>query len=54
MELEEAKKAAQKEIIDWLEDRYMRDPNRPDRGTPEAKAILTVVTDLSNHFRGDA
>lgn len=53
MAQDEAKKAAQKEIIDWLEDRYMGE-GRPDRDTPEAKAILTVVTDLGKHFRGEA
>lgn len=53
MEREEVKKEVQKEVMDWLEKRYMG-PGRPDRGTPEAKAILTVVNDLGKYFRGEA
>lgn len=39
------------EIIDWLKKKYMDDDNRPDRDTPEAKAILSLVREVANHLR---
>lgn len=39
------------EIIDWLEAAYLGAPDRPDRDTPEAKAILKLAEDAAKHFK---
>lgn len=33
--------------LTFLQDKYLSDDNRPDRGTPEAKAILQLAKELS-------
>jgi hypothetical protein len=38
------------EILDWLENAYIKDPGRPDRGTPRAEAILEMARDAAAHF----
>lgn len=38
------------EILDWLEHAYIHDPGRPDRGTPQADAILELARAAQNHF----
>lgn len=44
-------KAGAQKVLDYLESRYMDEDKRPDRGTPEAKAILLLTKDLSNFMR---
>lgn len=39
------------EILDWLEHAYMRAPERPDRNTPKAEAILEMASAASQHFQ---
>ncbi len=39
-----------KEILDWLEKEYTK-PGAPDRGSPEALAILKVTTAAAKYFR---
>lgn len=46
---EEGLQKGRQEILDWLENAYMRDP-RPDRGTPLAEAILQMATAAREHF----
>lgn len=36
--------------LTFLQDKYITDPNRPDRGTPEAEAILTLASELDKFF----
>lgn len=48
--LAEGIQQGRKEILDWLEHAYLRDPGRPDRGTPKAEAILEVARDAHHHF----
>jgi len=38
------------EILDWLEYAYLKDPGRPDRGTPKAEAILELAQAAQQHF----
>jgi len=38
------------DLIDWLQDRYMGSEG-PERGTPQATALLTLARDASNHFK---
>jgi hypothetical protein len=35
------------DVLSFLQDKYITDPNRPDRGTPEAEAILKLAGELS-------
>ena len=37
-------------IVDILHDMYLKDP-KPERGTPEAEAILTITRDLIERFK---
>lgn len=39
----EGREQARKELLDYLEWMYCKDPNRPDRDTQEARAILMVT-----------
>lgn len=43
--------AGAQKALDYLENRYLHDENRPDRNTPEAKAILTVSRELAEFMR---
>ena len=47
---EEGLAKGRQEILDWLEHAYIKDPNRPDRGTPKAEAILELAKDAALHF----
>ena len=38
------------EILDWLQNAYLNDPGRPDRGTPKAEAILEISRAAADHF----
>ena len=40
------------EVLSHLEKCYIGDPGRPDRGTPEANAILKLARDLSAKLKG--
>jgi hypothetical protein len=43
--------AARKEALDFLQHKYIDAPDRPDRGTPEADAILSLAGQLSDHLK---
>jgi hypothetical protein len=47
---EEGLQKGRQEILDWLENAYLNDPGRPDRGTPKAEAILELARAASIHF----
>lgn len=38
-------------LLSWLEAKYIKDPKRPERGTPEGDAILQVARDAMQHFK---
>ena len=38
------------EILKWIEDCYINDAGRPDRGTPEAEALLEVAKNAAKHI----
>lgn len=38
------------EILDFLQHAYIEDEGRPDRGTPEAKAILELAKSCQLHI----
>jgi hypothetical protein len=40
-----------REILDWLQNAYIEDVGRPDRGTPRALAILDIAKAAAKHFR---
>lgn len=40
-----------KEVLSYLEKKYIEDEDRPDRKSPEAKALLAVARDLSTWLR---
>ena len=48
---EEGKQEAYGEVTQWLEDRYMNDPGRPDRGSPKGEAILELANQLGKFLR---
>lgn len=39
-----------KEILDWLESKYLG-PDAPNRGTPEAVALLTLAGEAANYMK---
>lgn len=39
------------EILHWLEDAYINDVGRPDRGTAKAEAILEIARNAAKHIR---
>ena len=47
----EGLKEGRREILDWLENTYLDDPGRPDRGTPKAEAILELARDAGKYIR---
>lgn len=49
----EGKTQALNDLLNWLSDRYIANPERPDRGSPRAEALLTVTRELAAHFRGE-
>lgn len=40
----------QQGALSWLQAKYLTDPDRPDRGTPEAEAILTLTREFKIHL----
>lgn len=48
---EEGRQEAFSEVVQWLEDRYMKDDPRPDRGSPEGNAILDLVAKFGKYLR---
>lgn len=46
----EGLKKGRGEILDFLQYSYLEAPDRPDRGTPKAEAILEVARDAQAHF----
>lgn len=34
------------DVLDWLQAKYITDPDRPDRGSPEGEAILKLAREL--------
>lgn len=49
----EGRRKARKEFLDYLERRYTA-KDAPDRGTPEARAILVLAKDVGQYFTGSA
>lgn len=47
----EGRQIARKEAVDWLQHRYLAD-DAPDRGTPEASAILKLTRELVQYMTG--
>jgi len=47
---EEGLKEGRREILDWLQNAYLDDPDRPDRGSPKAEAILELAKAANAHF----
>lgn len=47
---QEGVKKGHLDVIDWLEKKYLAE-DAPDRGTPEAQAILTLAREGADHFR---
>ena len=39
------------EALRFLENKYLHDEDRPDRGTPKAEAILELTRELSTHIQ---
>ncbi len=49
--IKEGKRIMARDMVTWLEHKYMA-PDAPDRGTPEAEAILKLTRELSEELRG--
>lgn len=49
--LEEGIQKGRKEMLDWLEQAYVNDQGRPDRGTPKAEAILEIARAAGAYLR---
>lgn len=49
--VERGKMATQYEVLTFLEKKYIEDDERPERGSPEAKAILKVAKELAEYLR---
>lgn len=47
--VEEGFNRGRKLSLDFLQEKYLAD-DAPDRGTPEANAILTLVRELTQHL----
>lgn len=43
-------KKGHRDIVDWLMDQYLGSDARPDRGTPEAEAILKLARRAMQHI----
>lgn len=49
----EGRTAGRQEVLDWLEKRYITPgPDRPDRGSVEAKAMLELAKEASLYLKG--
>jgi len=51
--IKEGKSQYKVKVLSYLEDRYLNDEGRPDRGTPEGQAILTLARELSGYLKHD-
>jgi hypothetical protein len=40
------------EALTFLQEKYIVDENRPDRGSPEAEALLKLARELAAHIEG--
>ena len=49
--VEEGKQLGRQEMLDWLEDKYMKGDHRADRGSDEANAILSIARQAATHMR---
>lgn len=38
-------------VLQWLENRYVKHPKRPKRGSQDAKNLLRLVKDLTKYMR---
>lgn len=47
---DEGLQKGRQEILDWLQAAYISAPDRPERGTPKAEAILEMAHAASEHF----
>ena len=41
------------DVLGWLEKKYLTDEDRPDRNSPEAKAILELAREIAAMVRGE-
>lgn len=48
--VEEGLNQGRLEIIEWLENAYIKDSGRPDRGSARGEAILELARDAAAHF----
>lgn len=49
----EGYKDCRMKVLNHLSYKYINDPNRPDRGSPEALAILALVRELSELMKSE-
>lgn len=38
------------EALTWLQHKYVEAPDKPDRGSPAAEALLELARELTNHL----
>lgn len=38
-------------VLQWLEVQYLKAPNRPDRDSPQAEAVLELARSAGKHLR---
>jgi len=51
--IKEGKAQYKNKVLTYLQDRYINDDGRPDRGSPEGQAILTLARELSGYLKHD-
>lgn len=51
--VKEGKLQYQVKVLAYLEERYIKDDGRPDRGSPEGQAILNLARELSGYLKHD-
>ena len=49
--MKRGKQAVQYAVLTYLENKYIDDENRPDRGSPEAKNLLNLAKELAQFLR---
>ena len=51
--IKEGKAQYRAKVLTYLQDRYINDEGRPDRGSPEGEAILNLARELSGYLKHD-
>lgn len=49
--LDQGSRGMQAAVLTWLENKYIGDSERPDRGSPKAQAILELTRELAQFMR---